>query len=240
MPAGRPTRAAVRQSLAVEDPSTANEAARGEAPVIEELVPAAVTAVATRGDLGGALFAEEARSLGCAVDARRREFTTGRACARQALARLGLSAVAIASGSRGEPLWPAGVVGSITHCARYRAVAVARARDVIALGIDAEADAPLPAGVLATVAGDDERRALSAHRCGVCWDRVLFSAKESVFKAWFPLTGRGLGFEHADVRIDPAGATFSARLLVDGPLRELRGRWGAGGGIVATAVVVMR
>jgi 4'-phosphopantetheinyl transferase EntD len=208
--------------------------------VIEELVPATVTAVATRADLSTQLFAEEVRSLGPAVDARRREFEAGRACARRALARLGVPAVAVASGARGEPLWPARVVGSITHCARYRACAVAHADDVLAVGIDAEPDAPLPAGVLAAVASAGERRALAAHGTGVCWDRVLFSAKEAVFKAWYPLTGQALAFEDADVRIDSAAGTFGGRLLVDGPLRELRGRWGAAAGIVCTAVVVAR
>lgn len=201
-------------------------------------MPATVTAVATRADLSTELAAEERRALGDAVLARRREFETGRACARGALARLGLPAVAVGSGPHGEPLWPAGVVGSITHCAGYRACAVARAGDVRALGIDAEVDAPLPAGVLATVAGGAERSALAAHRAGVSWDRVLFSAKEAVFKAWFPLAGRPLRFEDVDVRIDPARGTFDARVLAPGPLTAARGRWAAGDGIVATAVVV--
>ncbi len=203
-------------------------------------MPATVAAVATRADLSSELFAQEARSLGSAVDTRRREFTTGRACARHALARLGLPAVAVGSGLHGEPLWPAGVVGSITHCARYRACAVARAQDVRAIGIDAEVDAPLPAGVLATVASFDERRALAQHGAGACWDRVLFSAKEAVYKAWFALTARGLEFEDVDVRIDPAGGTFAARLHVDGPVRALDGRWAVCDGIVATSVVVGR
>ena len=203
-------------------------------------MPATVTAVATRGDLGAELFAEEARSLGSAADRRRREFTTGRACARQALARLGMPATAIASGAHGEPLWPASVVGSITHCARYRACALARSSEVRCIGIDAEPEARLPAGVLAAIAGDEERRALAAHAAGVCWDRVLFSGKEAVFKAWFALTGRALGFEDADVRIDARAGTFTARLLVGGPLGEVRGRWLAADGIVATAVVVAR
>ncbi len=204
--------------------------------MIEQLVPATVTAVATRADLCSELFAEEAHALGAAVGARRREFETGRACARRALARLGLPAVAIAGGSRGEPLWPAGFVGSITHCAGYRACAVARSDDILALGIDAEPDAPLPAGVLAAVASAAERRALAAHEPGIRWDRVLFSAKEAVFKAWYPLTGAALGFEDADVRIDAGAATFTASLR-DG---ELRGRWGVRDGIVATAVAVAR
>ena len=201
-------------------------------------MPATVEAVATRADLGIELAAEEARALGCAVDARRREFETGRACARRALARLGLPGVAIGAGTHGEPLWPASVVGSITHCAGYRACAVARAGDVRALGIDGELDAPLPAGVLVTVASAAERRALAAHPPGVSWDRVLFSAKEAVYKAWFPLTGATLEFEDVEVRIDPAGGTFDARLLRPGPLTAIGGRWAARDGIVATAVAV--
>jgi len=45
------------------------------------------------------------------------------------------------------------------------------------------------------------------------WDRLLFSAKESVYKAWFQLTGRWLGFEEASLDIDPSAGTFSARIL---------------------------
>lgn len=203
-------------------------------------MPATVTAVATRADLATALFAEEARSLGSAVEARRREFETGRACARQALARLGLPAVAIGGGPRGEPLWPAGIVGSITHCARYRACAVARAHDVRAVGIDAEPHAPLPEGALATIASAGERRALARLDGGACWDRVLFSAKEAVYKACFSLTGESLGFEDAEILIDAHAGTFGARLRAGAPLGEIGGRWIAQDGIVATAVVVAR
>jgi 4'-phosphopantetheinyl transferase EntD len=215
--------------------------------MIEELVSATVTTVATRIELDTELFEDEVRSLGRAVDSRRREFTTGRACARTALARLGLPATAVPSGTRGEPLWPAGVVGSITHCDRYRACALARAQDARSLGIDAEVDAPLPADILEAISSADERRALAAHGPGASWDRLLFSAKEAVFKAWFPLTGRGLGFDDVDVRIDPDRAAFRARLLVDRSVpggadvpAELTGRWGVAGGIVATAVMVGR
>jgi 4'-phosphopantetheinyl transferase EntD len=202
--------------------------------MIERLVPATVTTVATSVELDAGLFDEEAISLGRAVAARRREFRTGRACAREALARLGLADVAIPSGARGEPLWPASVVGSITHCAGYRAAAVARASDVRGLGIDAEPHAPLPDGVLDAVSSAAERRALGG--AGVCWDRLLFSAKEAVFKAWFPLAGRGLEFCDVEVAFDDDG-TFTARVLVDGPLRDVRGRWAVDDGLACTAVV---
>lgn len=208
--------------------------------MIEDLVPATVAAVVTRADLDTELFAEEVRSLGRAVQRRRREFETGRACARRALARLGLPATAIASGAAGEPLWPAGVVGSITHCAGLRACAVARARDVRALGIDAEPDAPLPAGVLEAIASGGERDALAAHPDGIAWDRILFSCKEAVHKSWYPLHGEGLDAGDVEIRIDAAAGTFAARVRRAGREADLSGRWAVAAGIAATAVVVSR
>jgi 4'-phosphopantetheinyl transferase EntD len=202
--------------------------------MMEELVPREVVTVATRADLlPTELYPEERRALGSAVSRRRREFVTGRACARAALARIGVPPQAIASGRSGEPLWPSGVVGSITHCDGYRASAVARRTAVAAVGIDAEVHAALPPGVLATVAGERERSALAVN--GLHWDRVLFSAKEAAFKAWFPLTGRRLAFEDAEVAIDREHGTFTVRIAGG---EQLRGRWRVADGLVATAVVV--
>src|SRR4051812_9450636 len=113
----------------------------------EHLVPPFVACAETTHDLLDIdLFPSEREALGSAVEKRRREFTTGRACARQALSRLGTPVVALPSGPHGEPLWPAGTVGSITHCRGYRACAVARSEAVTALGIDAEPNEPLPPG----------------------------------------------------------------------------------------------
>lgn len=208
-------------------------------------MPEGVVVVSTRADLTDVeLFAEEERSVGRAVQKRRREFTTGRGCARLALRRLGIDPVAIPNGERGEPLWPSGVVGSITHCHGYRACAVARAEDVLAVGIDAEVHEPLPAGVLEAVAFGRELAMVADRGAGVCLDRLLFSAKESVYKAWFPLAGRWLGFEDVDLEIDVGAAAFDARLLVAGPvvggvrLTGFRGHWCVEDGIVATAAVV--
>lgn len=207
--------------------------------MFDALLPPTVVTVATGADLKTELFAAELRALGRAVDARRREFTTGRACARRALAHLGLPAVPIGAGARGEPLWPAGIVGSITHCAGLRACAIALARDIHAVGIDAEPHAPLPDGVLAAIASPAERRALAEHEPAIHFDRVLFSAKEALFKACYPLTGRLLGFEDVDVRIGSRDGTFQAELLGEGAgPADLRGRWIVRRGLVATAVVV--
>jgi 4'-phosphopantetheinyl transferase EntD len=72
---------------------------------------------------------------------------------------------------------------------------------------------------------------------GASWDRLLFSAKESVYKAWFPLTGRWLGFCDARITVNPADGTFAARLLVAGaPLTGFGGRWLARDGLILTTV----
>ena len=211
--------------------------------MIERLLPSVVASADTHEDLEVELFPEELRSMGRAVDKRRREFVTGRACARLALSRLGIAPTAIANGERGEPLWPVGVVGSITHCAGYRGCAVALAEDVRSLGIDAEVNAPLPAGVLRRVAFGRERELEGGHE-GTCLDRLLFSAKEAVYKAWYPMMGRGLSFEDVEISFDHGATAFSARLGVPGPtiagrsLTVLDGRWCVEHDLICTAVVV--
>jgi 4'-phosphopantetheinyl transferase EntD len=213
--------------------------------VIEEILPGAVVVEETLRELDVVLFPEEQAAVGGAVEKRRREFTTARACARGALAKLGLPLQAIPVGARGEPRWPAGVVGSITHCQGYRACALARRSDVLSIGIDAEPNEALPDGVLGEIAFAEELvwlRKQMRIEPGVSWDRLLFSAKESVYKAWFPLAGRWLGFEDATVSLDPSAGTFLARLLVRGPtvggepLRALHGRWLARDGLLLTAI----
>jgi 4'-phosphopantetheinyl transferase EntD len=101
--------------------------------------------------------------------------------------------------------------------------------------------------VLATVARGPELahlRDLVRRHPAVAWDRLLFCGKEAVYKAWFPLAGRWLGFEEAEVTIDPTGGTFTARFLVPGPtlggtrLGALEGRWHATPDLLATAVTV--
>ncbi|HEX6526499.1 MAG TPA: 4'-phosphopantetheinyl transferase superfamily protein [Streptosporangiaceae bacterium] len=218
--------------------------------MIAEIVPAGVETAEAFHDLEPvSLFPAEEAVIAKAVDKRRREFATARGCARAALARLGVAPVPIVPGLRGAPQWPAGVVGSITHCAGYRASAVARRRDIVTIGLDAEPHDALPEGVLRVVASVEEQAglaALTAVAPEVHWDRLLFCAKESVYKAWFPLTHRWLGFEDAHIDINPAGSAFTARLLVDGPtvngavLGGFDGRWMVSTGLIVATIVVPR
>ena len=218
--------------------------------MIALIVPTWVEVVDATGPLPGeALLPEEEVLVARAVGKRRAEFTTVRTCARIALGRLGLPPAPLLSGAKREPLWPDGVVGSITHCDGYRAAAVALATRVAAIGIDAEPHDPLPAGILDRVTLPAEQAHLRDLPSGVYWDRLLFSAKESVYKAWFPLARRWLGFDEAALLFspdpDPERGTFTADLLVDEspvvagrPVRTLHGRYAVSGGLLGTAITL--
>jgi 4'-phosphopantetheinyl transferase EntD len=224
-------------------------------PLMRRLLPEVAEVTEVRGELSAPpLFPEEEAVIARSVGERRREFATGRRCARLSLAALGLPAQPLRSGRHGEPLWPEGVVGALSHCAGYRVAAVARATDLAALGIDAETAGPLPDGVLEAVSLPEERAQLARLRASVPhlpWDRLLFSAKESVYKAWFPLARTMLGFDMARLGftvVPDAGSgvrgTFSARLLrplppafaeaIGGPVLE--GWWLVDEGLVLTAI----
>ncbi|MFF1901806.1 4'-phosphopantetheinyl transferase [Kitasatospora sp. NPDC058218] len=216
--------------------------------MIGELLPASVVVETAYDDPPQARLepAEEA-VIARAVETRRREFTTVRHCARLALGRLGVPYRPLVPGLRGAPSWPDGVVGSLTHCAGFRGAAVARAGEVVSIGIDAEPAEALPEGVLGTIAlpAEQERNGkLLADHPGLPWDRLLFSAKEAVYKAWFPLTGIFLDFSEADITLRPDG-TFHAVLLVPGPVVEghrlsgFDGRWAVRDGLLATAITVL-
>jgi 4'-phosphopantetheinyl transferase EntD len=218
--------------------------------LIEKILPHGVASAEAFDDPPNAvLYPGEAELISRAVDKRRREFRTVRHCARQALHQLGLPAAPVLRGEHGEPRWPPGVVGSMTHCGGYRAAALAHNRELRSLGIDAEPHQPLPTGVLDAIALAQEQHNLSELTAAdqtTCWDRILFCAKETVYKAWFPLTHSWLGFEDATVTINPGPAqgTFSARLLVPGPtitgvtLTRFNGRWLRNDDLVITTIAL--
>ncbi|MCX5416123.1 4'-phosphopantetheinyl transferase [Streptomyces sp. NBC_00059] len=221
--------------------------------MIEKLVPHDVSCADTyEADApAGSLYPEEAELVARSVDRRRQEFAAVRACARRAMAGLGLPPAPVLRGHRGMPLWPEGTVGSMTHCDGYRAAVLAKASQVRGIGIDAEPNEPLPPGVWEVISLPSERKRTpeGANGTAVHWGRLLFSAKESVFKTWFPLTRIELDFSEADISFDgvpdgnPGNATegtFTAELLRTAPGMpgSYTGRWLVDGGFVVTAIVL--
>jgi 4'-phosphopantetheinyl transferase EntD len=212
------------------------------------ILPAGVESEECFGEApGGVPFPAEEEIIAQAVATRRREYAVVRSCARACLERLGYPQTPILPGVGGAPTWPAGVRGSMTHCVGYAAAAVGPLPQISAIGIDAEPDAPLPDGVLDLVATPAEQARLAVIQLepdSPNWDRLLFSAKEAVYKSWFPLVGEWLDHQEAEILFDPQDGTFAALLsrdglIVDGrQIRRLHGRWIRKRGILVTAVVL--
>jgi 4'-phosphopantetheinyl transferase EntD len=203
--------------------------------VIASLFEAPVVTVrATEAMAGGQLHPDEAACIRRAVAKRRREFTAGRLCARDALAQLGIHDFPLLVGEGRVPLWPPGVVGSISHCKGYVGVAVARADAVVGLGFDVERAAPLEPELLARICTPRERERLPASPGVPDPGKLTFCAKESFYKCYFPLTRTFLGFQDVEVEFEPGLRGFRARLVrAQAPsvcgVRELEGRlaWNA-------------
>lgn len=191
-------------------------------------------AVALVGIGPGAPLPGEAAAVAGAVPARVAEFAAGRLAARRALAALGHPAVAIPAGPDRAPCWPEGLAGSIAHA---EGVAVAAVRRGAPLGLDVEADAGLEPDLWPLICDPAELAALPAGDRGRAV-RLVFAAKEAVYKAQYPLTGQVIGFDAVRVTLEEEG--FVARLRQEvGPLPEghrLRGRILRAGGLVLAGV----
>jgi 4'-phosphopantetheinyl transferase EntD len=151
----------------------------------------------------------EAAHVARAGEKRRRDFAMGRSCGRLALDRLGAGAGAIAIGTRGAPLWPPGVSGSITHTQGYAAAVVARNTAFTAIGIDAEHVGDMSPALEGKLFQPGERAALD--RLGADRARgaaILFSAKEAYYKACL---GQAGALEFQSLCVTPGPEGFSVR-----------------------------
>jgi 4'-phosphopantetheinyl transferase EntD len=145
----------------------------------------------------GALLPEEADAFAGSVIKTRRASGAARIVARELLGQLGCSNMtALPKAASGAPIWPKGIVGSLAHDSRFAIAAVSRRHDVAALGIDIEPAESLPFE-LDLIATPRECLKISSYRY---IGRLLFTAKEAVFKAVHPLDNVFL--EHHDVEVD--------------------------------------
>lgn len=177
-----------------------------------------------RDDLFAAYAIAWPSQLDRAVVKRRSDYLAGRICARRALVALGLGAVDVPIGPDREPVWPAGVIASISH-AGDRAVCLASADpQVVGLGIDIEGR--LPPGMAADIRNEvvdaAESAAIETHFADpVQGLATVFSAKESLFKALFPQVGEFFGFEAMRIAgLQPGRIEFAATQTLAATVRE--------------------
>jgi 4'-phosphopantetheinyl transferase EntD len=173
--------------------------------------------------------AEEEIFVARAAPKRRRDFVLGRACARAALAGLGHGGAVIGQGEGGAPLWPAGIVGSITHTSGYAAALAAEARLFSGIGVDAERVGGVTQDLWPRLFDAAERDHLMGlgEESRAVMATLFFSAKETAYKAW-RMTG-ALAFR--DIRIAPDADGFIAAQSG----RTLRGRYAVEGDLILTA-----
>lgn len=189
-----------------------------------------------------ALYPEEERAVERAVEKRRHEYAATRLLARRAFAALGLGPLPLPNREDRSPVWPAGVVGSLTHTDGFCAVAVALVATHRSLGIDAEVDGRVGHELFSRVLTPKELAFVSGFEPGQhsSLATLLFSAKESFYKCQHPLTGRFLGFQEVELDIDLEANQFRVRLLVDEPRlggsAGWQGRFLRRDGLVVTAV----
>ncbi|MDN5863899.1 MAG: 4'-phosphopantetheinyl transferase superfamily protein, partial [Gammaproteobacteria bacterium] len=156
------------------------------------------------------LVPEEEIIIRNAVDKRRREFTAGRTCARSILRQLGFDAdVTIGKDKHGAPIWPEGIVGSISHADQVCVVSLCRRMPGLeSLGVDVEKDTGLNRDVVDLVCDAHEKEACRSARTADSYDlaKVVFSAKESVYKCLYPVMGIVMDFKDVHIQLDvPAG-----------------------------------
>ena len=162
-------------------------------------------------------YPEERAFLSGCVEKRRREFAASRWCARKALAALGIAGFPLLPGRDRAPMWPPMVVGAITHtdgCPNgYCGVAVADRGLTCGLGIDAEPSLDLPSELWPKVLDEQEQRdTRSAARPGIL-ARLVFSAKETTYKALYPICRQFLDFSDVHIQARPEEGVFFANLV---------------------------
>ncbi|QIS40695.1 4-phosphopantetheinyl transferase [Clavibacter capsici] len=207
----------------------------------EAVLPGSVVVATAEHDLDGDLVGAERDAVATALPGRRAEFVTGRVLARRALARLGVPGCPIPVARSGAPVWPHGIVGSITHCAGLRAAAVGRRDEHAGIGIDATPARPLPGGVLARVADlGSAPVAAGLDALGTVGvvdpDSVLLAAAEAVAKARTSAQGGWHGIDGAHVELHPDG-TFAVRAR-RGPAFAGTGRWTVAEGMALAGITL--
>lgn len=180
------------------------------------------------------VVAEEEALVAQAVDKRKREFRAGRNAARALFQRNDIQHPALLKGVQREPAWPAGWVGSISHTQGLCMVAIASARHYASIGLDAEQATPLNPEITELICSKDETAQLRDLRqrigAGFALEKLIFSAKESIHKTYFPLNQHTLDFLDAHIELDWDSRSFRGTILNPEPspkvaIRQLNGRF---------------
>lgn len=161
-------------------------------------------------------YPEEQACIRNAVPRRRQEFATGRLCARRALTRLGIRYFPLLVGANREPVWPKGIVGSISHTYGYCGVVLARKNQIRSLGLDVERVGKLGSDYWRRICTRQELSRIGSlsHDRAQKNATLIFSAKECLYKCQHAISKRWLDFHDVLITVNPDIGEFEATFLV--------------------------
>jgi 4'-phosphopantetheinyl transferase EntD len=191
------------------------------------------------------LHALEARTVRNAIPKRREEFARGRMCAKIAVARLTGGACVLPRALDGAPVWPGGVVGSLSHCRGLCCAVVGANTKWHNLGVDVETVQAIPERQLLLILTETEMSSCDATAIDPL---IVFSAKEAFYKCHFPLFRSFLRFRDVQIEIEPTtqmdglfhAEVLDARLPGAAAARLVRGAWSKRGGFLFAAAALAR
>lgn len=142
------------------------------------------------------------------------DFSTGRYCALKALEQLGIHDAIIPIGEDRAPIWPEGIVGSISHCDSLTGAIVAKSSDHISLGLDVEEIGRVTLDLWDLVFTENEKKYIAglSDEDKLVQSTAIFTIKEAFYKFQYPLTKTFLDF--LDVEVELPGLT-QVKVLVE-------------------------
>ncbi len=186
-----------------------------------------------------ALLAAESDCIGDMVEKRRLEFTHGRHCAHRAMQMLGMTVVAIPKGTDRAPVWPDGIVGSISHSGDAAAAVITHSSELAAIGLDLESPEALSDEIAAMVCRPDEQISDDGDRA-----KLLFCIKEAVYKCIYPRIGCYVDFQEMQILLNETDASFEARSHSQNfdahQIKGLQGRYHKNQEIIITSAWIAR
>jgi len=164
-----------------------------------------ITAEADPTSVREIFYPEEEAYIKNALPKRRLEFAAGRLCARKALTRLGVRNFPVLVGKNREPIWPPGIVGSISHTERYCGVVVASKKKLDSLGLDVELTGEIDEYYWKRICTRKELTWMNSLPSDRCKESValIFSAKESLYKCQYAISKKWLNFHDVTITINP-------------------------------------
>ncbi len=191
------------------------------------------------------LHPEEAPALVKMVASRRREYAAGRAAAHAALGQISVFNAPVISGHDRAPIWPENTIGSISHTNSVCLALAAHKRDVRSIGVDVEPYEALEQGLIANICNSEEMQWLdkqpASHRNHLA--KIIFSAKECIYKCQYPLTKQMLTFHAVHIQINKSAGTFCATFKhASGVFHTgytLQGRFFTGQGLILTTAILL-